>query len=139
MNAIIRQIISSAVLSAAEKRNRMVAVCMPWLRHYAYSAMRAHRLSNSEFVVLCIKVDSRWYDIANKLMPDADWQQIRDAGSAPIAMGWKPVSFCGLLAERLPDLDWLLAGKTRDGYAKCIALDESGCTVYEIKPARHHK
>jgi len=105
------------------------------LEHFAYRAMHVSGKGNDEFVVFCIKVDSEWRDIVDQIMPNADWQQYRDRGEEPVARGWAYFSLCAIVAMRMPDLVGVLMEKPAEGMAKCIALDEGGCTVYEIKPA----
>lgn len=121
---------------AAEKRNAMVAQNMKRLKQLAYKAMYIRKMRNDEFVVVCILVDSPYRDIVDLLMPNFDWQKIRDMGQEPLAKGTASFSLCNILAEIRPDIAGALREKPSEGYVKCIALDEGGCTVYEIEPAQ---
>lgn len=120
--------------ASAEKRHDMVSQSMEALEHFAYRALYVLNLKNDEVVVVCIKVDSQWRDIVDMLMPDTNWQQWRDKGQEPVARGSAMFRLCHILAQRLPDITDVLLERPPDGKVKCIALDEGGCTVYEIVP-----
>lgn len=119
---------------AAQKRNNMVFNSLRRLEQLAHRAMYIRQLRNDEFVVVCIKVDSPSRDIVDILMPNADWQPFRDRGQEPIAQGTTTFGLCRLVAQRHPELALVLLEKPADGKAKCIALDEGGCSIYEIDP-----
>jgi hypothetical protein len=91
-------------------------------------------MTNDQFVVLCIAVDSDWRDLVDLLMPDHDWQQYRDRGEQPVARGTVFAAVCEYLVERLPNIEQSLMEIPPAGKAKAIVLDEGGGTVYEIEP-----
>ena len=119
---------------AAAKRHEMVAQGIRQLQHLAYRAKSIHGQKNDEVVVVCIKMDSGWRPIVDALMPGYNWQEIRNLGQEPIARGTAYFSVCQAIAKRLPGIANVLLEKPNDGYYKCIALDEGGCTVHEIQP-----
>lgn len=65
-------------------------------------------------------------------MPEADWQSIRDAGQIPVARGLVSFGICHALVEEFPDLKDVLLEIPAPGIVKCIALDDGGCTVYDL-------
>jgi hypothetical protein len=119
---------------AARKRHEMVVQCYDRLQHFAFRAQSIHGFKNDEVVVVCIKVDCDWRPIVDALMPNYNWQEIRDQGLMPVARGSAMFPICEVVAERLPDIEDVLLEKPREGFFKCIALDEGGGTVYEIEP-----
>lgn len=119
---------------ASKKRQEMVVQCIDRLRNFAYRAMHIHGMTSIDVVVVCIKVDSKWRPIVDALMPGEDWQRIRDTGLEPVARGLAMFSICEVIAEELPDIADVLMETPTEGFYKCIALDEGGCTVYEIEP-----
>jgi hypothetical protein len=122
---------------AAKKRHFMVLDSMERLQHFAYRAKNVHKQTNEEVVVVCIQVDSEWRPIVDALMPNQNWQEIRDLGQEPVARGTAYFPICEVVAERLPDIAAVLLEKPSEGRYKCIALDKGGCTVYEIDPIEH--
>jgi len=118
----------------AEKRHKMVEQSIERLQHFAFRAKFVHKQENDEIVVVCIKVDSEWRPIVDVLMPDYNWQEIRDRLQEPVARGTAFFPICEMIAKKFPNLANVLLEKPTDGYYKCIALDEGGCTVYEIEP-----
>ncbi|MEI6649818.1 MAG: hypothetical protein WCL23_00090 [Candidatus Moraniibacteriota bacterium] len=119
---------------AGRKRHEMIESCIDRLQHFAYRAKTVHGLTNKDVVVVCIKVDTKWRDLVDVLMPNADWQQFRDMGQEPVARGTAYFPICEDLAKELPDIAEALLEKPEDGRFKCIVLDGGGCTVYEIEP-----
>ncbi|NTW13812.1 MAG: hypothetical protein HGA31_02145 [Candidatus Moranbacteria bacterium] len=119
---------------AGKKRHAMVEDSIERLRHFAYRAKHVRGLSNEQAVVVCIQVDSHWRPLVDALMPGEDWQRFRDMGQEPIARGTAFFPICEDIAKLLPDIAESLLEKPEDGRYKCIALDEGGCTVYEIDP-----
>lgn len=118
---------------AAKRRHEMVIQHIGRLQHFAYRAKVVHGQTNAEAVVVCIKVDSDWRPIVDALMPGENWQRIRDLGQEPVAKGTAYFPICEIIARRLPKLASVLMETPTDGYYKCIALDEGGCSVYEIE------
>lgn len=120
---------------AAARRNEMVSQCMDRLQHLAYRAMHVRGQRNDEFVIVCIEVDSRWRGLVDRLMPDADWQRYRDMDQAPVAQGAVSLDVCAIIAEQCPEVIPALETLWQPlppEKANCVALDEGGCTVYEI-------
>lgn len=119
---------------AAQKRHDMFLNSYERLRHFAFRAQKAYELDNKKAVVVCIMVDSIWRDLVDIIMPDVDWQIIRDQGVEPIAQGFQKSSICELIAERMPNLAKDIFSIPQEGHYKCLVLDEGGCTIYEIEP-----
>lgn len=119
---------------AARKRHAMVACNIERLQHFAYRAKCVLGKSNEDVVVVCIQVDSDWRPLVDALMPNTNWQKFRDLGQEPIARGTALFSICEVVAKRMPEIADVLMEKPGDGLYKCIALDDGGCTVYEIEP-----
>lgn len=120
---------------AAARRHEMVSQSMDRLQHLAYRSLHIRGQMNDEFVIVCIEVDSRWRGLVDKLMPNANWQPYRDAGQEPVAQGAVTVEVCALIAEECPEVIPALKTLSRElppQKANCVALDEGGCTVYEI-------
>ena len=125
---------------AADKRNNMVTQRMERLQHLAWRAINVRGMNNDEFVIVCIQVDSSWRDIVDMLMPntpESHWQEFRDKGMEPIANGSASFGVCDIVAGRCPDIEQVLMEKPAEGVVKCLALNEEGCTVYDIKPLRN--
>ena len=124
------------ISEAAEGRNQIFSQNMGRLQHFAYRAMNVHGLSNEEFIVVCIMVDSSWRWLVDAIMPGADWQPFRDRGENPTARGFVslPEDLRGIIVAKLPEFDVCLSERPKEGTANCIVLDDSGGTVYEIQP-----
>lgn len=119
---------------AAQKRHDMVIQYYERLQHHAFRAQSIRNRKNDDVVVVCIKVDSPWRPIVDALMPGYDWQKIRDQRLEPVALGTADFPICEVVAERMPEIAEVLLETPKEGYYKCIALDEGGCTVYDIEP-----
>jgi len=116
-------------------RNHLVSCYMDILQHIAWKDLNILNKKNSEIVLVCIQVDDKnWRDIVEQLMPDQDWQQVRDQGIDPVLYGSATWPLCEVLAERLPGSRDLLLKKPSEGLVKLFALAEGGCTVYEVTP-----
>lgn len=126
--------ISTDNSASAKKRHEMVIQCIDRLQHFAFRAEKVNSMTNRDVVVVCIQVDSVWRPLVDKLMPSMDWQQFRDMGLEPVARGTVMFPLCEDLARKLPSIADVLMETPTDGFYKCIALDEGGCTVYEIEP-----
>lgn len=120
--------------STAQERHEFALANWLRLQHFAYRALNVRGKQNDDEVVVCIKVDSRWRYLADKLMPNADWQQYRDQGMEPVARGTASFATCRVVADMLPDLAGVLLEVPEQGMMKCVVLDEGGCTVYDINP-----
>lgn len=122
---------------AAESRHSMFSQSLARLQHLAWRAINFRNLSNKDFVIVCIKVDSPWRDLVDMLMPntpEACWNDFRDKGMPPVAIGSASASVCEFVAKRCPGIQESLREDPDDDLVKCLALDEGGCTIYEIKP-----
>ena len=120
---------------AAMLRNDIVEQCMERLQHFAFRAFTKYGMAVDEFVVICIVVDSKWRDLVDLLMPnatDAHWQTFRERGEIPVARGIALSGAVDLILERLPDLRPAFEDAYPEGTARCVALDDSGGTVYQI-------
>lgn len=115
-------------------RNDIYTDALPRLQHLAWRALYVHGLTNIEFVVVCIQVDSIWRDLVDATMPNHDWQAIRDIGEEPMARGTVNWAICSVVAERLPDITDVLLETPSDGKVKAIVLTNGGGTVYELEP-----
>ncbi|OGG65429.1 hypothetical protein A3I99_01610 [Candidatus Kaiserbacteria bacterium RIFCSPLOWO2_02_FULL_45_11b] len=121
---------------AAEYRNVMYSQSMPRLQHLAWRALNVHGQRNDEMVAVCIQVDSVWRDVVDMLMPDQDWQPIRDRGEDPIALGTASWDICQIVAEKLPNIADTALEVPPAGMMKVIVLSDEGCTIYELKPRK---
>jgi hypothetical protein len=119
---------------AAKERHAMMQVSAERLAQLAHRALYVRGLKHDQFVMTCIKVDSRWRWIVDKLMPGYDWQEFRDRGEEPVARGSAMWPLCEVVAEELPNLKDALMEIPAAGRVKVIALDDGGGTVYEIVP-----
>ena len=123
----------------AKCRYAFVVDSLERLQNFAYNAKYIHQKNNDEIVIVCIKVDSKWRPIVDALMPNYYWQKIRDQGLEPIARGSALFNICEIIAEMLPDIKDILMEVPPKDYYKCIALDDTGCTVYDIQPIQQIK
>jgi len=119
---------------AAQERHSFALESWPRLQHFAYRALNVRGKRNNEEVVVCIKVDTNSRYLVDMLMPGADWQQYRDLEQEPVARGCVSFGTCEHLAEVLPDIASVLMEVPEAGKMKCVALDDGGCTVYDIDP-----
>ncbi len=119
---------------AAEFRNIVFANSLPRLQHLAWRAINVLGKQNSEIVIICIEVDSRWRDLANQLMPNKDWDAIRATGAAPFARGSVLWGICEMIAEEFPDLAEIAREIPREGIVKAVILTDGGCTIYDLEP-----
>jgi len=119
---------------AAQGRHDLMEQNLGRLEQIAHRAIHVKGLGANDFIIVCIKVDSRWRSVVDQLMPEHDWQQYRDQGMQPIARGSVAASFADYLAEELPDLREALREVYPYGKAKAVVLDDTGGTVYEIEP-----
>lgn len=118
----------------AKKRHDMFLQFYERLQHFAFRAQNILKKENSEVVLFCIAVDTEWRGLVDILMPGTDWQKIRDQELEPVAMGSVTFSLAHDLIKLFPDMREILIEIPPEGFYKCIALDEGGCTIYEIEP-----
>jgi len=109
-------------------RENYAALCQ-----FASLAFNKYGLKTNQVVIYCIKVDTEWRDLVELIMPNYNWQQIRNDGLEPMARGVEKFSICTKIAEKMPQLKEELEAKPEGDYFKCIVLDEGGGTIYKIK------
>lgn len=118
---------------STDHRGDMVFRYLGSLQDLIYQAMGIPGTKSDDIVAFCIQVDSQWKDIiVDKLAPDANWQQYRDAGREPVVRVVTSISFCDYLAKAFPMIAGDLQRKPQEGNVKCVVLDEDGCTMCEI-------
>jgi hypothetical protein len=120
----------------AIKRNEMVEQSMTRLQHFAFRALSVHGMRNDQFIIVCILVDTEWRELVDMLMPNVPeehWQSLREAGTPPVARGLANSDACEYILERHPALRAGLEEVYPEGTARCIALDDTGGTVYQIE------
>ncbi len=128
------------VSPAAEKRNVMYGQSLTRLAHLAWRQINLFNKGHDEFVTVAIAVDSRWRDLVDHLMPntpESHWQAMRDQGIEPVAIGSVSRVFCDFFAAEFTDIAAVLMAPPGDGFVKCIAVDDGGCTVYDLLPAEN--
>jgi hypothetical protein len=118
----------------AIKRHYKALPSMDRMRHLAYRAKNVHNLTNKEVIIVCIEVDSIWRWLVDILMPNHDWEAIRMFEARPLAIGTASFAICKDIAKELPDIADIIMGIPEDNLFKCIILDDTGGTVYDIKP-----
>lgn len=114
----------------------MAAEKMPRLQHWAYRAANVRGLSGGDVVVVCIEVDSRWRDLVDHLMPGKEplWQEQRDLGVKPVALGTVMWRITEWLVEQFPDITDVIMEVPPEGKYKGVILNHGGCTIIEIEP-----
>jgi hypothetical protein len=125
---------SAQLSEAAEHRNLIFSQNMPRLQNFAWRALNVLNKKNSELVVVCIQVDSRWRALVDTLMPGYDWDEIRATGVDPLARGTAWWGVCKIVAEEFPDIAHVALEVPEEGKFKAIVLTDEGCTIYDIDP-----
>ena len=120
--------------AAAEDRNHIYNQAAHRLQHLAWRALNVLGKKNTEIAVVCIEVDSQWRELADALMPNHDWDQIRATGARPVAQGTVTWAICELVANEFPDMADVAREAPPEGKVKAIVLNEGGCTIYELEP-----
>ncbi len=118
----------------AKGRHVLMQTSAERLAQIAHRAIHVKGLKTNDFVVVCIKVDSRWRGLVDHLMPNENWQQYRDQGMEPVARGSVFSALSDYLIKELPELKESLLEIYPDGKAKAVVLDDTGGTVYQIEP-----
>ncbi len=118
----------------AEKRHNMLMQSYERLQHLAFRAQSIYKWGNDKVVLVCISVDTEWRELVDAIMPETDWQKIRDQRMMPVARGTIDFSITEIIAKSFPNIQGVIFEIPAEGFYKCIALDEGGCTVYEIEP-----
>ena len=99
----------------------------------ATRAVFTHEKTPDQVAVIVVQADDPyWGQLANTLMPDADWDAIRAQGMEPLARGsveWSTVEF---ICEVCPDVSQLLRREPTPGTLYGIVCAENGVAVYEV-------
>lgn len=110
------------------------------LEHIAFKATK-RGLAPNEFIAVAIDVDDpSWSEVVNTLMPDHDWQAIRDRGEKPVARG--TVLGDGIidyLSQVCPDIAPALTGTLPRGVVRAVVMADGGASVYHIEPFPYFK
>jgi hypothetical protein len=110
------------------------------LEQLAYRAIQKG-LTPHQFITLCIDVDDpSWTDLVDVLMPDYDWQAIRDRGEKPVARG--PIT--SEIVDYLSQADPTIAPELLDrlpppGLTTAVVMSDGGASVYYIQPTPQYK
>lgn len=125
--------------SGEEIRQELFELNKERLEQLAFRATRKG-LKLDQFLVVCIDVyDSTWTELVNLLMPNADWQQIRDRGEKPIARGTVRAELADYLCEIVPGIASALRNPAEGGQAKTVIMGAKGASVYLITPTPQYK
>lgn len=117
-----------------EARDKLFLLNKERLEQMAFRAMQKGLVPN-EFVTVCIDVDDpTWTEIVESLMPNYNWQEIRNRGEKPIARGTVTACITDYLSEVLPDLETALVRSLPPGEVRAIVMAETGASVYFITP-----
>lgn len=105
------------------------------LEHLAFMATKKG-LARKQFIMLVIDVeDPIWVDFLDDLMPNEDWQQYRDRGENPLALGTiYTEDIVDYLCEAVPDIAPGLTEDLPQGVVRAVVMAEGGASVYYIKP-----
>jgi len=118
----------------ADRRNNLLSSNMTRLQHIAYRGLAVRNWKNDEFIIVMIEVDSQWRALADRLVPNENWQNYRDQGLEPFAQGSASWATCNVIAKLLPNIADVVMEKPSDGMIKAIVLTDDGGTVFEIEP-----
>lgn len=125
---------SAQFSDAAEHRNFIFQDSFQRLQHFAFRASNVFGRKNDEVVIVCIEVDTDWRWLVDMLMPEHDWNKIRDSGLGPIARGSAGWGVCDIVADAFPSMKEVALSKPDTGVFKAIVLNYGGCTIYDIAP-----
>ncbi len=122
-------------LETVEKRQKFFELNRKRLEELAYRALYVLKMNPEDFIIVCIEVDDpNWTGLADHLMPDYDWQKIRDRGEIPVARGSVHASVREFIKEVVPDIAEALYRKLPDGYVRAVVMGIGGASVYFIQP-----
>lgn len=106
-----------------------------FIQSSAHKAIYVQERKNDEFVILCVEVDDGFGSkLVQEMMPDENWQQIRDRGEKPLMQWIGSASMCYDLAEDLPDLEKELTEPPPSHAIKVIIIASGACKIYYVKP-----
>ncbi len=104
------------------------------LAELAYRALR-RGMKPVDFIIICIDVeDSEWTELVNHLMPDHDWQSIRDRGERPVARGSVTREVAEYLSKVAPAVASALSIPPPCGQVLTAVLGAGGVSIYFVKP-----
>ena len=122
-----------------EAREELFQLNKERLEHMAFRAINKG-MTNDEFVAVCIDVDDPdWTEVVDLLMPNHNWQEIRDRGEKPVARGTAMSVISEYLGEVVPDIKPALIGHLHTGVVRAIVMADGGASVYLIEPFPHYK
>ena len=118
-----------------EKINFALAL-LSSIQDRAYREIHENGLENDEFVIFCIKVNSPWKFLAEKLFPNLDYREIEEKGLDPVAIGIKPLHYCNELFGIIPEIEKFLFKKPLRGRVQAVLLCVDGPLIIEVKPIK---
>lgn len=117
-----------------EERLDIFAQHAPRLKELAYRALNMG-LEPDDFLIVCIDVDDPgWRPLVDHLKINADWQQIRDRGERPLALGSVVGPLRDNLADSLPALAEGLFSALPEGNVRAVILAAGGGSLWHIRP-----
>lgn len=134
------ELVEVAAHESGNYNQYMEAVALPSLEHCAWFVLNEESEENTDVVLYCIKVDSVWRWIVDKINPDmeAGFQAQRDQGFDPIALGSVSWNFCDTIVEHIPEMADEILEPPEPGTLKAILLSDDGCTVFNVEPKATH-
>lgn len=114
----------------------MEAIALPALMHCAWFVLNEEKRKNTEAVLYCIKVDSDWRWMVDMISPGTEeqFQEQRNRGFDPIAVGSVSWNFCRTVAEHFDEKREDVMAPPEDGTMKVILLSDEGCEVFNLEP-----
>lgn len=83
--------------------------------------------------------DPAWTYEVDALIPNQDWQAIRNRGLKPVARGFITSGFIDYLCAVVPDISTALTCELPKGTVRAVAMAEGGASAYLITPFPHFK
>lgn len=124
---------------STEIRNELFILNKERLEQMAFRALQKG-FAPDAFVTVCIDVDDpTWTEVVECLMPNQNWQEIRDRGEKPVARGTALAELSDYISEIAPDLKTSLTGPLPDGLVRTIIMAGTGASVYFITPTPQYK
>jgi hypothetical protein len=103
------------------------------LADMAHRAVHVLGHAPADIVTVAIHVDDPdWTDLAETLMPGADWQSYRDRGEKPIARGTAMAGVANYIAHVCPTLAESIHTGPPDGHLFAFVMDGGGASVYAV-------
>lgn len=108
------------------------------LETLAYKFKDKTMMDLNEFVVVVIDVDDpTWRGLVNSLMPDCDWNKIREEGGSPVARGSVGVEIIDDICSIMPRARHILKSGVQEGAVMGIVLAGRWISVYDVIPNPH--